>query len=77
MTTVGSCTWNQVIYYSVAVADGRLQTRDRQPLWENLHGIGSTLHDPWLLLSDVNSVLSPDDKQGGLPVTRYETKDFL
>lgn len=53
---------------------GRLSIINRRPLWSK---IAQHQQHHWLVLGDFNSVLSPTNKQGGLPVTAYDTKDLL
>ncbi|XP_057950976.1 uncharacterized protein LOC131145808 [Malania oleifera] len=47
----------------------------RSPLWQELIDF-SQISDPWLIIVDFNCVLSPDEKQNGVPVTAYGVKDI-
>ncbi|XP_073271517.1 uncharacterized protein [Primulina huaijiensis] len=49
----------------------------RRLLWNDLIRFGANCSSPWILLCDFNNVLTPDEKQGGLKVKNYETKDFV
>lgn len=49
----------------------------RRPLWASLQRLSTGMDSPWLLLGDLNSMLSADEKQGGLPLTNYHIADFL
>ncbi|KZV23375.1 hypothetical protein F511_35194 [Dorcoceras hygrometricum] len=48
----------------------------RLPLWDMLKSVGQNINDPWILLGDSNSVLTPEEKYGGLPVTNREIRDI-
>ncbi|XP_073039156.1 uncharacterized protein, partial [Primulina eburnea] len=49
----------------------------RRALWADLIEFGVTCSLPWMVLGDFNTVLSPDEKVGGLMVKNYDTKDFV
>lgn len=48
----------------------------RRPLWEALTGLAGVSAYPWLVLGDFNALLTPQDKEGGMPISHYETFDF-
>ncbi|XP_057504768.1 uncharacterized protein LOC130788237 [Actinidia eriantha] len=48
----------------------------RRPLWENLGRFSSAHHNPWILLGDLNNVLSIEERANGQPVTMYEFREF-
>ncbi|KZV46218.1 hypothetical protein F511_24771 [Dorcoceras hygrometricum] len=49
----------------------------RKPVWEQLRHIGQQqITLPWVVLGDFNSVLTPDEKHGGLLVTNREIRDL-
>lgn len=50
-------------YLSCVYGDPILQYRHF--LWERLERIGTTRHDPWILMGDFNEILSNDEKKGG------------
>ncbi|KAL3635329.1 hypothetical protein CASFOL_019876 [Castilleja foliolosa] len=35
--------------------------------WENMANISSNISEPWILIGDINSILSQAEKKGGLP----------
>ncbi|CAL1399736.1 unnamed protein product [Linum trigynum] len=48
----------------------------RRELWARLHSLAQDLKDPWLLVGDFNSILSPTEKLGGAPFNSSRTRDF-
>ncbi|KZV58768.1 hypothetical protein F511_13897 [Dorcoceras hygrometricum] len=49
----------------------------RKPLWDKLKMVGQQqINLPWIILGDFNSVLTPDEKHGGLLVTNREIRDL-
>lgn len=46
-------------------------------LWDNLKQYGYFIANPWILLGDINDVLSLEEKIGGIHVRNYEIKDFV
>ncbi|KAF4365374.1 hypothetical protein F8388_012526 [Cannabis sativa] len=44
----------------------------RMVFWRDLCATMGSFTDPWIVMGDLNSVLSPDDKSGGRPVSRSE-----
>lgn len=43
-------------------------------LWEFLQKLGKVITSPWLLISDWNQVLSPEDKQGGRATSNIQMR---
>ncbi|KAI5683711.1 hypothetical protein M9H77_04939 [Catharanthus roseus] len=50
---------------------------DHKPLWNSLTEFGNSVHAPWLVLGDFNSVLSGGDRNGNAHVSSYEVRDFM
>ncbi|KAI5658607.1 hypothetical protein M9H77_27400 [Catharanthus roseus] len=48
-----------------------------RPLWNSLTQFGNSVHVPWLVPEDFNSVLSGSDRNGNAHVSSYEVRDFL
>ena len=48
----------------------------RRPLWLNLRDFCEHHSGPWILLGDFNTVLKPEERCNGLPVSNYVCKDF-
>ncbi|XP_073060321.1 uncharacterized protein [Primulina eburnea] len=49
----------------------------RRALWDDLIEFGATNSLPWMVLGDFNTVLSPNEKVGGLMVKNYDIRDFV
>ncbi|XP_073275385.1 uncharacterized protein [Primulina huaijiensis] len=49
----------------------------RRSLWNNLKSFSAACSLPWKSQGDFNTVLSPDEKKGGLRVRDYDTRDFV
>lgn len=45
-------------------------------MWAAVTDLAGGIAEPWLVLGDFNAVLTPQDKDGGMPVSHYETSDF-
>lgn len=64
------------LYFWLLFFYGLHSVKTRKPLWTSLKGLGNGLVDPWIVLGDFNSYLSPDDKKGGNVIRNHETTDF-
>ncbi|XP_022741796.1 uncharacterized protein LOC111293263 [Durio zibethinus] len=53
--------------FSAIYASPRL--KEREILWENLKIVASKYDLPWLVVGDLNEVLTSEDKRGGAPVS--------
>ncbi|XP_075475225.1 uncharacterized protein LOC142505973 [Primulina tabacum] len=65
------------IRFCVSFVYGLNKIVQRRPLWDNLRNFGDSCSLPWLVLGDFNTILSPDEKKGGLAVRDYDIKDFV
>lgn len=69
------CVHTYVTFYATFVYG--LHTRSyRKPLWSTLTRLGENMLAPWIVMGDLNSYLSPADKQGGTLIRNHETTDF-
>ena len=41
---------------------------ERRSLWADMVALSDTIHEPWFVAGDFNSVLSFEDKVGGNPI---------
>lgn len=48
----------------------------RKQLWSALNQLGANISEPWTVMSDFNSYISPDDKIGGNIIKNHEITDF-
>ncbi|KAM3395140.1 hypothetical protein P3S68_004145 [Capsicum galapagoense] len=48
----------------------------RRTLWDELEHMAPGVNQPWLITGDFNSLLSPEDRQAGAPVTPADTQEF-
>lgn len=53
--------------FVVYVVYGETKETTRMDLWSSIRSLASSISDPWILIGDFNSMLSPDDKNGGHP----------
>lgn len=51
--------------FLVTFVYGYPDKQKRKSLWDRLNQIALPIAEPWVLLGDFNSVLSPDEKRGG------------
>ncbi|XP_056695032.1 uncharacterized protein [Spinacia oleracea] len=43
---------------------GMSDKKGREMLWDNLIGLANTIHDPWVIMGDFNSIMSMEDRVG-------------
>lgn len=49
----------------------------RKDLWSSLISWGINHFDPWVILGDFNSIISPNERRGSNPPTHAEMEDFI
>lgn len=64
------------VFFTVSFVYALHSIVSRRPLWYDLVDFGQRLNSPWLVVGDFNSVLSPDERCNGVPVSAYESKDL-
>ncbi|KAJ8427758.1 hypothetical protein Cgig2_006426 [Carnegiea gigantea] len=56
---------------------GHNQLGARQQLWEDLRSLAINIQDAWCVLGDLNAVLHPEERIGGVDIKQSEIVDFL
>ncbi|CAN1130143.1 hypothetical protein LINPERHAP2_LOCUS5660 [Linum perenne] len=63
-------------YFLIAVYASPRGTR-RVLLWDALKDFAASMSAPWAVVGDFNSILSAEDKRGGVPFSRARNKSFI
>ena len=63
-------------HFLVTFIYGHNFASQRQPLWDALHHLSTSINGAWCLLGDFNSVLSKEDRLGGNEVTDHDIHEL-
>src|SRR5262249_45263837 len=67
---------NGTVSFHVSVVYAKCNRFLRQQLWDGLRELHEDINDPWLVVGDFNTVLSPHERSGGNSFPTQSILDF-